>query len=114
MSRLHITDSPEWTRFFWAVMLICIAVILSSLFSCESDNDLKARQERVHELFCSQCANKHHSSIEIEIIPEPGEKTILEKRANWLLSYWYYAAIAVMLWAFYMAIRPKTHTHDEH
>lgn len=90
MSRLHITDSPEWNRFFWALMVICVAVLLSNLFGCAKD------------------------TIEIEIIAEPGEETNMPKRIDWLLSYWYYAAIAVMIWAFYMAIRPKTPTHHEH
>ena len=30
----HITESPEWNRFYWAVMAIAAWVILSCLFSC--------------------------------------------------------------------------------
>jgi hypothetical protein len=30
----HVTESPEWTRFYWAVMAIAAWVILSSLFGC--------------------------------------------------------------------------------
>lgn len=75
--KLHITDSPEWTRFFWVLMLLSLAAIV---FSCEPE-----------------------PTIEIEIIAEPGDPDTLQQKVNWLLSYWYYAALAVAAWAFFKA-----------
>ena len=40
------------------------------------------------------------SSIEIEILAEPQDKTWFEAKRNLLLEYWYWAAIAVAVWAF--------------
>jgi len=79
--KLHITDSPEWTRFFWALILLSLAAIV---FSCEPEH-----------------------SIEIEIIAEPGDADTLPYKVDLLLSYWYYAALAVVVWAFGMAIFGK-------
>lgn len=79
--KLHITDSPEWTRFFWALILLSLAAIV---FSCEPEH-----------------------SIEIEIIAEPGDADTLPYKVDLLLSYWYYAALAVAVWAFGMAIFGK-------
>lgn len=30
----HVTESPEWNRFYWGIMAIAAWVILSSLFGC--------------------------------------------------------------------------------
>ena len=36
MKQLHATDSPEWTRFFWAVITISFFFLL---FGCERTGD---------------------------------------------------------------------------
>lgn len=37
MKKQYVSESPEWTRLYWAVMAIAALVILSSLFGCESE-----------------------------------------------------------------------------
>lgn len=86
MKKQYVSESPEWTRVYWAVMAIAAWVILTSLFGCESQ-----------------------STVEIEIIAEPGDKTPMQQRINWMLAYWFCGCIAVAIWAFYkFATYPKS------
>ena len=78
MKKQHVSESPHWNYFYWAVMAVVAWVILSSLFGC----DLQ-------------------SAVEIEIIAEPGDQTPMQRRINWMLGYWFCGCIAVAILAFY-------------
>ena len=80
MKKQYVSESPEWIRFYWAVMAIAAWVILSCLFSCDK--------------------------VEIELMSEVVAETPVKQHINWMwvLSYWYFACGAVACWAFYRFI----------